>query len=194
VSATLDPEMVRQMVDAHAVYRMFASDGRLLYVGRTGDARVRFGDHGAKRWFVLVHTITLEWHATEAAAAAAETAAIRTERPRYNIRGVDPRKPKPERKPWQPVIKVKLPAATVALPDVISVFEGERHLHWQTIAARLTQRYPNRWAGATGVLVSAQIRNLGVPGVHVREPGNGVRHGCRLADLEAAGARRILAA
>jgi predicted GIY-YIG superfamily endonuclease len=81
----IDPRDVRRMADMHAVYRMFDGEGRLLYIGRTGDAGRRFGDHTAKRWFPLVETIKLEWLPTEAAAVLAERRAIRAERPRYNI-------------------------------------------------------------------------------------------------------------
>jgi len=81
----IDPRDVRRMADMHAVYRMFDGGDRLLYIGRTGDAGRRFGDHTSKRWFPLVETIKLEWFPTEAAAVLAERRAIRTERPRYNI-------------------------------------------------------------------------------------------------------------
>jgi hypothetical protein len=69
----------------HAVYRMFDAERHLLYVGRTGNAGQRFGDHSMKRWFPLVKTIELEWCATRAEAVLAERRAIRSEHPRYNI-------------------------------------------------------------------------------------------------------------
>jgi hypothetical protein len=73
------------MADMHAVYRMTDGESRLLYIGRTGDAGRRFGDHASKRWFPLVETIKLEWLPTEAAAILAERRAIQSENPRYNI-------------------------------------------------------------------------------------------------------------
>ena len=81
----IDPDVLRRLADMHAVYRMFDAVGRLLYIGRTGDAGRRFGSHNSKRWFPLVATIALEWYATEAAAALAEQRAIIKEHPRYNL-------------------------------------------------------------------------------------------------------------
>lgn len=80
----------RRLADMHAVYRMFDGSARLLYVGRTGRAGERFGDHSVKRWFPLVANITLEWFPTKAAADVAERRAIKRERPRYNIAGIRP--------------------------------------------------------------------------------------------------------
>lgn len=84
-STDVDPRVVRRIADMHAVYRMFDAERHLLYVGRTGNAGQRFGDHSMKRWFPLVATIELEWFATQAEAVLVERRAIRTEHPRYNI-------------------------------------------------------------------------------------------------------------
>jgi predicted GIY-YIG superfamily endonuclease len=95
--SAVDLEALQQMTEMHAVYRMLDRAGHLLYVGMTGDVGTRFGNHAAKRWFPQVETIKLEWHASKAAARAAEQRAIRTERPRHNIleaRSAPPRKPR----------------------------------------------------------------------------------------------------
>ena len=83
-AAAFDPRVVQRLADMHAVYRMSDRDGRLLYIGRTGNIGQRFGDHSMKRWFPLVATITLEWFPTKAAAVLAERRAIISERPKYN--------------------------------------------------------------------------------------------------------------
>lgn len=83
----------RRFADMHALYRMYDEEGRLLYVGITGDPGQRFGDHAVKRWFPLVATVKLEWHPHRAAAAVAEKRAISAERPRYNRAGRKPKGP-----------------------------------------------------------------------------------------------------
>ena len=140
MSTAIDPRVVRQLASAHAVYRMFDGDKNLLYVGKTGHGARRLNEHSEKIWFPLVATITLEWHASAADAGVAERAAIRAERPQYNVRHLDTPKRK---KPWKPGPKVHLPAPEVAVADVLSVFNGDDQLHWQTIIDRLTERYPN---------------------------------------------------
>jgi predicted GIY-YIG superfamily endonuclease len=76
----------RRVVEMHAVYRMYADDGELLYVGMTSNPGQRFGDHASRRWFPLVASITLEWHPNSRAARTSERQAIKTEGPRFNVR------------------------------------------------------------------------------------------------------------
>lgn len=67
------------------LYRHFSKSGTLLYVGISDDHRVRFSSHMKyAEWKERIATITLEKHATRAAAAAAEIAAIETEHPLFN--------------------------------------------------------------------------------------------------------------
>ena len=69
----------------HIVYRMFATNGDLLYVGKTHSFETRLAQHQAKQpWFEDVETITLEHCINGAEASVVEEAAIRTERPLYN--------------------------------------------------------------------------------------------------------------
>ena len=89
MSTAIDPRVVRQLASAHAVYRMFDGDKNLLYVGKTGHGARRLNEHSEKISFPLVATITLEWHASAADACVAERAAIRAERPQYNVRHLD---------------------------------------------------------------------------------------------------------
>jgi len=68
-----------------ALYRAFADDGALLYIGVSADPEVRYTQHaGDKPWWPEVAAKTTEWFETRALALAAETAAIKTELPRYN--------------------------------------------------------------------------------------------------------------
>lgn len=71
-----------------ALYRLFNASGELLYVGITGDLKARLAQHAAsKAWWPDVTRKTVEWHLTRSAAAVAEIAAIRGERPIHNIQG-----------------------------------------------------------------------------------------------------------
>jgi excisionase family DNA binding protein len=70
-----------------SVYRFYAADGRLLYVGITSSASSRLAQHaGDKDWFPEVARATFEHHATREDALAAEREAIVAERPVHNLR------------------------------------------------------------------------------------------------------------
>jgi predicted GIY-YIG superfamily endonuclease len=67
------------------LYRMYASDGTLLYIGTTGHLRDRLKNHYLRKpWIYEVAWIdTEDENLDESAAYAAEQAAIRRERPKY---------------------------------------------------------------------------------------------------------------
>lgn len=70
----------------HALYRFFAEDGELLYVGITSNPARRFAQHGSdKEWWEEVAEIRMERLPSREAVLAAERAAIIAERPRYNV-------------------------------------------------------------------------------------------------------------
>lgn len=74
------------MMRPTSLYRLSDVAGRLLYVGIAGNPGRRFEQHaGDKPWWGDVSSITLEHFTTREAALAAETRAIKTERPRHNI-------------------------------------------------------------------------------------------------------------
>lgn len=77
-----------------AVYRHFAADGALLYVGCSINPFMRLRAHewGATWAFDIVR-VEIEWFPCEALALSAEQEAIATERPRHNAL---PRKAKPD--------------------------------------------------------------------------------------------------
>lgn len=117
-------DMVRCATEMHAVYRMFDRAGGLLYIGITGRSR-RFGEHSDKSWFLLVATITLEWHPTQEAAYWAERRAIFAEKPLYNVAGKEtpPHRRKATVKRAQPKIVVQriptqAPTANLATGEI----------------------------------------------------------------------------
>jgi predicted GIY-YIG superfamily endonuclease len=70
----------------HVLYRMYAADDDLLYVGLTKDPASRFKQHSdSKDWFPTVAKITVQHFATREELVVAEVEAIRKEGPRYNI-------------------------------------------------------------------------------------------------------------
>jgi DNA segregation ATPase FtsK/SpoIIIE, S-DNA-T family len=71
------------------------------------------------------------------------------------------------------------------LADVLDVFAGDSGLQWPALAERLEDRFPERWAGTTAEVVSAELRARGVRSVDVKADGR-VLKGCRLADAEKA--------
>jgi predicted GIY-YIG superfamily endonuclease len=69
-----------------ALYRFFDTAGRLLYVGITVDIGVRWKHHSkGKEWWADVVRATVTHYPTRDAALAAEKAAIRAEKPIWNI-------------------------------------------------------------------------------------------------------------
>lgn len=68
-----------------ALYRLFDSDERLLYVGIAFDPEARWEQHRKIRhWWPSVASKAVEWHETRGVAAEAEIAAIAAERPKWN--------------------------------------------------------------------------------------------------------------
>jgi hypothetical protein len=69
-----------------ALYRFYDAEGFLLYIGITSNLTRRNKEHAGDYWSHEVSSTTVAWFADEASAAEAETAAIRAEAPRYNVR------------------------------------------------------------------------------------------------------------
>jgi predicted GIY-YIG superfamily endonuclease len=68
-----------------AVYRHFAADGTLLYVGVSHDPTRRLYEHKCRTdWAGEVARTTVEWFDSRAAAFEAERAAIEAEAPMFN--------------------------------------------------------------------------------------------------------------
>jgi hypothetical protein len=80
-----EPVPVQPGTPECAVYRCYAADGTLLYVGKTGHLGRRFAAHAGKVWFCKVATIKLTWFPSDAGAGQAEIQAIRAEQPLHNV-------------------------------------------------------------------------------------------------------------
>lgn len=80
---------------AHQLYRMFAHDGQLLYIGISKSALVRMTQHaGEKPWWGEVTRIEIEhYELFRDEMEAIERKAIKSEQPKYNKahRSMDPR-------------------------------------------------------------------------------------------------------
>lgn len=71
----------------HVLYRFYDATGELLYVGLTNDIGTRFSSHAAtKSWWSEVADCRIEFLPSRKALEEAETVAIQTEMPRYNLR------------------------------------------------------------------------------------------------------------
>jgi hypothetical protein len=78
-------ERCADLFDPPVVYRCFTATRVLLYIGATDGWRSRLKEHQRKSsWWPEVDDITFERYPTVAEAFAAETLAIRAERPLHN--------------------------------------------------------------------------------------------------------------
>jgi hypothetical protein len=68
-----------------AVYRLFAADGALLYIGSSYDPDKRCEVHHRLPWWREVGRRTEEWFPNRSQAYTAETKAIWREKPKYNV-------------------------------------------------------------------------------------------------------------
>lgn len=70
----------------HALYRFYDADGVLLYIGITASVPTRLTRHrDNKPWWTHVTRIDIEHHPDRDTVLAAEKAAIKAERPRWNV-------------------------------------------------------------------------------------------------------------
>jgi hypothetical protein len=73
------------------VYRLYAADGALLYVGSSFDPDARYNHHRRQPWGFEIARRTIDWCADRGTAYKVEAAAILAENPRRNQYGkVDP--------------------------------------------------------------------------------------------------------
>lgn len=79
---------------SNILYRIFDADGALLYVGATTNPGKRYRDHSIiQAWWDEASTITLQHLDTYEELAVAEVAAIKAEKPKYNVSNADVPKP-----------------------------------------------------------------------------------------------------
>lgn len=69
------------------LYRCYSADGRLLYVGVSWNPAARLVAHRSAFWGYLIDRYDVTTFKTATEARAAERAAIRAERPRFNRQG-----------------------------------------------------------------------------------------------------------
>lgn len=77
-------------MSAHYVYRVYDSESRLIYVGCTGNLPQRLQVHGygyTAWWNSQATKVAAKVYPSKAIAREAESSAIRSERPRWNITG-----------------------------------------------------------------------------------------------------------
>ncbi|MFJ6348634.1 DUF6907 domain-containing protein [Streptomyces sp. NPDC092046] len=93
-----------------ALYRLYDADDRLLYIGITKNLEQRWTGHRhsatSSKWWPDVVRKVIEWHPSQEAADAAETAAIETEEPLHN-RAKLPYGRWPDRTPLSPELDWK---------------------------------------------------------------------------------------
>jgi predicted GIY-YIG superfamily endonuclease len=76
------------------LYRIFNSEGALLYVGATTNPGARFNDHSKiQPWWDEAAEIKLQRLASHEELALAEVEAIKAEKPKYNVTNSDVPKP-----------------------------------------------------------------------------------------------------
>lgn len=73
------------MAPRHALYRLFDSDGKLLYVGETNNPDRRLEQHRKNKPWNQVASIAVAWLENREVALMAERAAIEVERPTWNV-------------------------------------------------------------------------------------------------------------
>lgn len=70
----------------HILYRHFAVDNKLLYVGITNNIHGRISQHKlVSKWFLDITNITLQHFPSRSLLIKAEIEAIKTENPEYNV-------------------------------------------------------------------------------------------------------------
>lgn len=116
-----------------ALYRFYDASDVLLYIGITGDVETRWNNHARKRWWPEVARKAVEWHEERDAAEVCEKAAIKAEKPLYNIAHVPERRVRREVGPP--------PAARFharVLTELASKGRSKLWLHQQSGVARNT--------------------------------------------------------
>lgn len=78
-----------------ALYRVYDAGDLLLYVGISNNFGYRWQQHGAVQpWWGEKRRLTVQWYDSRPEAGEAEAAAIKAEKPKYNITHAEPRPPR----------------------------------------------------------------------------------------------------
>ena len=99
-----------------ALYRIRGEAERLLYVGITNCVPIRWNGHQSSQpWWDELRSLTVEWFDKRTDAEAAEKAAIRAEKPKYNKAHVI--KPPPQEYAAPPPRPLAVPSAYAQMDD-----------------------------------------------------------------------------
>lgn len=123
---------------AHYVYRVYDFDDRLIYVGCTKDLFKRLSVHGKSSWWAYqIARVRGSVYPDRRLALDAESQAIKTERPRWNVKGRYD-----QNASWTPDEYVDYATALINHPG--SSPSRVRHLHGvgRSYRARFNRRIP----------------------------------------------------
>jgi predicted GIY-YIG superfamily endonuclease len=170
-----------------ALYRFFAADDRLLYVGITDRLGERWSTHmREKPWWSKVRRQTTEWCDSREAAATAEIAAIKDERPLHNVQHAVPETPPEVRLPKFLILTLDSTPGAEAhielavdgavahardlLNDIEAVMNAER-MRISQLPALLRELAPHwkPYEDLTGIQVATALKRAGV---RVTKTGN----------------------
>jgi DNA-binding XRE family transcriptional regulator len=152
-----------------ALYRFFAPDGSLLYVGVTGSLRRRFVQHArSARWWQSGMRRTVAFYATETDALAAETRAILNEGPRFNLKVTGGHRPHQRRQPARPPARAPLPRRLQMGTTIRCLREKGNLTRGQLAEATQTDEptlsaIESELSGASMPTLNLIARSLGVP-------------------------------
>jgi hypothetical protein len=137
------------------LYRLFAGDGRLLYVGIADDPLARFKQHRRdKFWWPRVTATSMQQFDTRVEAEAAEARAIFTENPVHNMAGADPERPD-RTLADHPLLVDGIPwrcfhCNRSAFPGYLQLGEDEFHRYNRALVAWIRDNLEtgSRWSGS----------------------------------------------
>lgn len=144
-----------------AVYRFYASDDTLLYVGVTQRFGTRWSNHAKQKpWWPQVARQTVVWYDTRTEALRVETDSIKMEKPMHNVIHA-PKPPKP-RKPQN--TEKHTPMRPIRIPDdeweALGKAVGDRN---RTRLLREYIRWHLRWPG--NAQPTREAKQVGGPGI-----------------------------
>ncbi|MFZ4266556.1 GIY-YIG nuclease family protein [Streptomyces arboris] len=154
-----------------AVYRLWAADGTLLYIGSAYNPEERSKAHHHKSWGSLVARRTDEWHLTREDAFEAEARAIGRERPAHNVIGTPRHTGPAERgRVMREASDARWRVALAAARAGATLVEARRAGGWAEVeyveASGLMASYAAKLRAQMESGGTYNSRNMSVPGAH----------------------------